>query len=122
MTTIRDVQEAVCAEFGIDMAEMSSHRRAKAVAIPRMTAMCVARELTPHSLPAIGHSFGNRDHTTVMHAILRVNALAAADAAFAARVQRVRDALATVSFLPFTVADDDFLAWADGVIGLEVRS
>lgn len=68
MVTVADIKRAVCEQFGVRMIEMSSHRRARCVARPRQVAMYLARELTPLSLPAIGQKFGNRDHTTVLHA------------------------------------------------------
>ena len=59
---------------------MSSARRARAVARPRQVAMYLAKQLTSRSLPEIGRKFGNRDHTTVMHAVQRVGELMARDA------------------------------------------
>ena len=67
--TIAEIQRAVAERFGTDLADMHSHRRGRAVAWPRQVAMYLARHLTPHSLPMIGHHFGGRDHTTVMWAI-----------------------------------------------------
>lgn len=65
--TIKRIQEAVAAYYGIRLHEMLSDRRAVHVAIPRQVAMYLARELTLQSLPSIGRLF-NRDHTTVHHA------------------------------------------------------
>jgi chromosomal replication initiator protein len=61
------------------MADMLSARRARAVARPRQVAMYLTKQLTPRSLPEIGRKFGGRDHTTVMHAIRRIDELRAVD-------------------------------------------
>jgi chromosomal replication initiator protein len=54
---------------------MHSKKRTRAIARPRQTAMWLAKELTPFSYPAIGDAFGNRDHTTVLHACRTINDL-----------------------------------------------
>lgn len=69
---IMEIQLATCSYFGLDGAEMSSDRRSRVVAWPRQMAMFLCRELTSNSLPAIGRMFGHRDHSTVIHAIRRV--------------------------------------------------
>jgi chromosomal replication initiator protein len=69
--TIADIQTAICEHFGITRAELLSAGRSARIAWPRQLAMYLARELTSESLPAIGREFGNRDHTTVMHACKR---------------------------------------------------
>jgi chromosomal replication initiator protein len=69
---------------------MSSARRARAVARPRQVAMYLAKQLTSRSLPEIGRRFGNRDHTTVMHAVKTVSDLMARDAGFAEDVELMR--------------------------------
>lgn len=65
---IAEIQYAVASRFGVPMKEMTSQRRARRFARPRQVAMYLSSEMTPHSLPSIGRHFGNRDHTTVMHA------------------------------------------------------
>jgi chromosomal replication initiator protein len=69
--TVREIQESTCELFGISLEELVSSSRAGAVAWPRQIAMYLARELTDQTLPAIGRAFGNRNHTTVMHACKR---------------------------------------------------
>jgi chromosomal replication initiator protein len=69
--TVREIQEQTCAAFGVTMDDLLSSSRAQPVAWPRQVAMYLARELTDQTLPAIGRAFGNRDHTTVMHACRR---------------------------------------------------
>ena len=73
--TIEDIQKRVAEHFNIRLADMHSPRRARAVARPRQVAMYLAKQLTTRSLPEIGRKFGGRDHTTVMHAIKRVEEL-----------------------------------------------
>ena len=77
--TIEEIQRNVCAHFNIKMTDMSSARRARAVARPRQIAMYLAKMLTSRSLPEIGRKFGNRDHTTVMHAVRKIEELRAVD-------------------------------------------
>ena len=79
--TIDEIQRNVCAHFNIKMTDMSSARRARAVARPRQVAMYLAKMLTSRSLPEIGRKFGNRDHTTVMHAVKKIEELRAIDPA-----------------------------------------
>jgi chromosomal replication initiator protein len=58
---------------------MLSKRRSRSIARPRQVAMSIAKELTNHSLPEIGESFGGRDHTTVLHACRKVKELESID-------------------------------------------
>ncbi|HJM60139.1 MAG TPA: helix-turn-helix domain-containing protein, partial [Alphaproteobacteria bacterium] len=69
---------------------MSSARRAQMVARPRQVAMYLAKQLTQRSLPEIGRKFGNRDHTTVMHAVRKIDQLSQSDAGFAEDVELLR--------------------------------
>lgn len=70
-----DIQEATARHFGVPLASMTSSRRSRDVARPRQVAMWLCKHLTPHSLPEIGRRFGDRDHTTVIHAIRMVDKL-----------------------------------------------
>ena len=88
--TIEEIQKRVAEHFNIKLAEMSSARRSRAVARPRQVAMYLAKQLTSRSLPEIGRKFGGRDHTTVMHAVRKVEELRSADAAFAEDVELLR--------------------------------
>jgi chromosomal replication initiator protein len=69
--TVREIQESTCEAFDISFDELVSPSRAGSVAWPRQVAMYLSRELTDQTLPAIGRAFGNRNHTTVMHACKR---------------------------------------------------
>jgi len=88
--TIDEIQKRVAEHFSIRLTDMSSARRARAVARPRQVAMYLAKQLTQRSLPEIGRRFGNRDHTTVMHAVSRVGELMTRDAGFAEDVELLR--------------------------------
>ena len=88
--TIEEIQKRVAAHFNIRMSDMHSARRARSVARPRQVAMYLAKQLTARSLPEIGRKFGGRDHTTVMHAVRRVDELRDHDAAFAEDVELLR--------------------------------
>ena len=88
--TIDEIQRKVAEHFNIKMAEMTSSRRARIVARPRQVAMYLAKQLTSRSLPEIGRKFGGRDHTTVMHAVRKIDELIAVDRAFAEDVELLR--------------------------------
>ncbi len=88
--TIEEIQKRVAEHWNIRLTDMSSARRARAVARPRQVAMYLSKQLTSRSLPEIGRRFGNRDHTTVMHAVARVTELIERDAAFAEDVELLR--------------------------------
>ncbi|MCQ8278938.1 chromosomal replication initiator protein DnaA [Acetobacteraceae bacterium KSS8] len=88
--TIEEIQRKVSEHWNIRLTDMSSARRARAVARPRQVAMYLSKQLTSRSLPEIGRKFGNRDHTTVMHAVSRVQELMTTDSAFAEDVELLR--------------------------------
>jgi chromosomal replication initiator protein len=88
--TIEEIQKRVAEHYTIRIADMSSARRARAVARPRQVAMYLAKVLTSRSLPEIGRKFGGRDHTTVMHAVRKIEELKAADPALAEDVELLR--------------------------------
>jgi chromosomal replication initiator protein len=88
--TIDDIQRRVAEHYGIRLADMTSARRARAVARPRQVAMYLAKQLTPRSLPEIGKRFGGRDHTTVMHAVRKIEDLRASDPGIADDVELLR--------------------------------
>lgn len=91
--SIEDIQKQVAEHFNIRLADMSSPRRARAVARPRQVAMYLAKHLTSRSLPEIGRKFGGRDHTTVMHAIRKIDELSAADSVMAEDIRLIRRVL-----------------------------
>jgi chromosomal replication initiator protein len=73
--TVDDIQKAASEHYGMKQADLISERRTRAVARPRQAAMWLAKQLTTRSLPDIGRRFGGRDHTTVLHAVRRIEAL-----------------------------------------------
>lgn len=93
--TIEEIQKRVAEHFSIRMADMHSARRARAVARPRQVAMYLCKQLTPRSLPEIGRKFGGRDHTTVMHAVRKIEELRASDPNLSEDIELLRRMLET---------------------------
>lgn len=81
--SIEDIQKQVAAHYNIKISDMHSARRSRAVARPRQVAMYLSKKLTSKSLPEIGRKFGGKDHTTVMHAVKRIEELMGAEREFA---------------------------------------
>jgi chromosomal replication initiator protein len=77
--TVDDIQKATAEHYGMKQADLISERRNRAIARPRQAAMWLAKQLTTRSLPDIGRRFGGRDHTTVLHAVRRIEELKASD-------------------------------------------
>jgi len=94
LISIEDIQKQVSAHYNIRANDMFSSRRAAAIARPRQIAMFLAKDLTSLSYPAIGRSFGGRDHTTVMHAVKKIETLIAEDGALSADIDLLRGLLA----------------------------
>jgi chromosomal replication initiator protein len=88
--TIEEIQKQVANHFNIRLSDMHSARRARSVARPRQVAMYLAKQLTARSLPEIGRKFGGRDHTTVMHAVKKVDELKGLDTGFAEDIELLR--------------------------------
>ncbi len=76
---IDEIQKRVAEHYNIKLVDMHSARRARAVARPRQVAMYLCKLMTQRSLPEIGKKFGGRDHTTVIHAVRRIEELRAID-------------------------------------------
>ena len=70
--TLELVQQRVAGYFQLEMTQLRSVRRHRSVLYPRQIAMFLCRKLTDASLPEIGQVFGGRDHTTVMHAVEKI--------------------------------------------------
>ena len=79
---IEQIQKKVSEHFNVKMSDMSSARRSRTIARPRQIAMYLSKNLTSRSLPEIGRRFGNRDHTTVIHAVKKVEELRNKDLSF----------------------------------------
>lgn len=91
--TVDKIQRAVAKQFGISMEEMLSKRRSRAIARPRQAAMYLSKMLTTRSLPDIGRRFGGRDHTTVIHAVKRIDKLRAEDTGLNTNIEALLDTL-----------------------------
>nr|WP_321162948.1 chromosomal replication initiator protein DnaA [Micavibrio aeruginosavorus] len=91
--TIDEIQRKVAEHYNIRLPDMHSARRARNVARPRQVAMYLAKQLTSRSLPEIGRKFGGRDHTTVMHAVRKIEELMVEDAQIAQDVDVIRRSL-----------------------------
>lgn len=89
---VEEIQRVVARHFRVSVADMVSARRTKAVVIPRQVAMYLAKTMTPRSLPEVGRRFGNRDHSTVLHAVRKIEGLIQKDQQFA-------DDIATIKLL-----------------------
>jgi chromosomal replication initiator protein len=76
---IEEIQKLVATHYNVTRADILSARRTANVVRPRQIAMYLSKVLTPRSLPEIGRRFGGRDHTTVLHAVRKIEALAGAD-------------------------------------------
>ncbi len=80
LVSIDNIQRVVAEYYKIKVSDLHSKRRSRSVARPRQVAMYLAKDLTNHSLPEIGDTFGGRDHTTVLHACRKVKELIDSDA------------------------------------------
>jgi chromosomal replication initiator protein len=88
--TIDEIMRKVAEHYCLRLSDMTSARRARAVARPRQVAMYLSKTLTTKSLPDIGRRFGGRDHTTVMHAVRKIEQLIESDAQMAEDVELLR--------------------------------
>ena len=73
--TVESIQNLVASHFHLTIEELLSPRRSRSLARPRQMAMYLAKQLTTNSLPDIGRKFSNRDHTTVIHAVKKIDEL-----------------------------------------------
>lgn len=80
LVSIENIQKTVADYYKMRIGELLSARRNRSIARPRQIAMALAKELTSHSLPEIGDSFGGRDHTTVLHACRKIAELRESEA------------------------------------------
>jgi len=93
-TSIEDIQRKTAEFYKLDVRDFHSPQRARRVARPRQVAMYLSRKLTTRSLPEIGRRFGGRDHTTVLHACRRIEALCEEDPLFKQEVDFLSQMLA----------------------------
>jgi chromosomal replication initiator protein len=88
--TIEEIQKRVAEHYNIRSSDKHSAQRVRAVGRPRQVAMYLSKQLTARSLPEIGRKFGGRGHTTVMHAVKKVEELRSIDASFAEDIDLLR--------------------------------
>ena len=97
---IIDIQLAVAKFYGTELNDLLSSRRTAAIVKRRQIAMFLARKLTSRSMPEIGRRFGNRDHTTVLHAINKISGLVAHDADLAAEIATIEATIPIPAAMP----------------------
>ena len=88
--TIDEIMRKICDYYNVRMSDLLSPRRSRSIARPRQMAMYLAKNLTSRSYPEIGRRFGNRDHTTVMHAVRKIEDLKSQDSQFSEDVELLR--------------------------------
>jgi chromosomal replication initiator protein len=89
LISVEDILRRVSEVFGVKQADLRSKTRTKAVAFPRQVAMYVARQLTSDSYADIGRGFGGKDHTTVLHAVHKIEALLQDDPKFQKTLEHI---------------------------------
>jgi len=92
-TNIETIQNIVAAYFNLNMQEMLSPRRSRSLARPRQIAMYLSKQYTTNSLPDIGRKFSNRDHTTVIHAVKKIEELMKKDTEIKQNVMEIKKRL-----------------------------
>ena len=92
-TTIDDIQRKVADYYNLRLSDLLSARRSRTIARPRQIAMYLSKILTTRSLPEIGRKFGGRDHTTVIHAVKKIEDLRVGDVAIDEEVEVLRRSL-----------------------------
>ncbi len=90
---MRSIQQRVAGEWGVSVDGLQSKTRTKLLTVPRQVAMYLSRELLGMQLVEIGHAFGGRDHSTVIHSLDRVVTMMKESADFRGRVDKVRETL-----------------------------
>ncbi|GAK49320.1 chromosomal replication initiator protein dnaA [Candidatus Moduliflexus flocculans] len=87
--TVELIQEVVANHYQIKLQDMKSSARLRTLAFPRQVAMYLSRKLTNLSLPVVGQSFGGKDHTTIMYACEKIEAMQNEDAAFRQELESI---------------------------------
>jgi chromosomal replication initiator protein len=88
--TMDEIMRKTCDYYNVRMSDLLSPKRSRNIARPRQMAMWLAKNLTTRSYPEIGRRFGNRDHTTAMHAVRKIDELKAQDAQIAEDAELLR--------------------------------
>jgi chromosomal replication initiator protein len=92
-TLVSGIQQAVAQEWGVTVDGLRSKTRTKTLTVPRQAAMYLLRQITGLQLVEIGAAFGNRDHSTVIHSLERVEEMIQTDEQFRGRVEKLRKRL-----------------------------
>ncbi len=87
---IEEIQVVVARHYNVSKADLLSSRRTRTIVRPRQIAMYLAKTLTPRSLPEIGRRFGGRDHTTVLHAVRKIEGLIEGDKTLADEIEMLK--------------------------------
>ena len=87
---IEDIQRIVARHYNVSKTELLSNRRTRTIVKPRQVAMYLAKVMTPRSLPEIGRRFGGRDHTTVLHAVRKIEGLSGEDRQLAQEIELLK--------------------------------
>ncbi len=87
---IEDIQRVVSQHYSVSKQDLVSARRTRTIVMPRQIAMYLSKILTPRSLPEIGRRFGNRDHTTVLHAVRKIDGLLEKDSQLAEDIETLK--------------------------------
>ncbi|MEZ2130944.1 MULTISPECIES: chromosomal replication initiator protein DnaA [unclassified Sinorhizobium] len=87
---IEDIQRIVARHYNVSRQELVSNRRTRVIVKPRQIAMYLSKTLTPRSFPEIGRRFGGRDHTTVLHAVRKIEELIAGDSKLSHEIELLK--------------------------------
>ena len=87
---IEDIQRIVARHYNVSKTELLSNRRTRTIVKPRQIAMYLAKIMTPRSLPEIGRRFGGRDHTTVLHAVRKIEGISEGDTKMAQELELLK--------------------------------
>ena len=91
---IEDIQRIVARHYNVSKTELLSNRRTRTIVKPRQVAMYLSKIMTPRSLPEIGRRFGGRDHTTVLHAVRKIEDLTESDNTLAQEIELLKRLIA----------------------------
>ena len=87
---VEDIQRVVARHYNVPRTDLLSNRRTRVIVRPRQVAMYLAKTMTPRSLPEIGRRFGGRDHTTVLHAVRKIEEQVGGDAKLAQEMELLK--------------------------------
>ena len=91
--SIDDIQKNVTSYFNLELSDMRSSRRSINIARPRQLAMFLCKSLTSFSYPEIGRAFGGKDHTTVIHAVKKIEALINEDQRLKKQISELKESI-----------------------------